>query len=199
MNPFFLPALKARLLADLADLRLDWRGPASFPAPAADHMRGEASSTAPAASAISSLPLASADGYAEGEPSRPVQVFIGDLPPKKRRPGDVEKPGEPFPCVVLIPLSGQSDGGEDAVTVALVCGVYCGDAGDAEGAESDMALLLSRIRQSLTPCRRDALDHRYRLTEDAKGRLFPWEKSDMQPRPYIQATVMTCWRMKGLE
>lgn len=166
MNPFFLPALKARLLADLADLRLDWRG---------------------------SVP------EGEAEPSRPVQVFIGDLPPKKRRPGDAEKPGEPFPCVVLIPASGQTDDGEDAVTVALVCGVYCGDAGDAEGAETDMALLLSRIRQSLTPCRKEALDRRYRLTEDAKGRLFPWEKSDMQPRPYIQATVMTHWRMKGLE
>ena len=106
MNPFFLPALKARLLADLADLRLDWRGPVSDE---------------------------------KAQPSRSVHVFIGDVPPKKRRPGDVEKPGEPFPCVVLIPLSGQSDGGEDAVTVALVCGVYCGDAGDAEGAESDIA------------------------------------------------------------
>ncbi|MDE7065235.1 MAG: hypothetical protein K2O70_07180, partial [Desulfovibrionaceae bacterium] len=67
MNPFFLPALKARLLADLADLRLDWRG--------------EASSTTPDASAISSLSLTSADGYAEAEPSRLIQVFIGDLPP----------------------------------------------------------------------------------------------------------------------
>lgn len=166
MSPLFLPALKARLLADLADLRLDWRGPVKEDAP---------------------------------EDTRPVQVFIGDLPPKKRCPGDVEKPDGPFPCVVLIPASGQTDDGEDAVTVALVCGVYCGDAGDAEGAETDMALLLSRIRQSLTPCRKEALDRRYRLTEDAKGRLFPWEKSDMQPRPYIQATVMTHWRMKGLE
>lgn len=167
MSPFFLPALKARLLADLADLRLDRRVP-------------DVTGDAP-------------------EPSRPVQVFIGDLPPKKRRPGCPDKSDEPFPCVVLIPTSGQTDDGEDAVTVALVCGVYCGDAGDAEGAETDLAVLLSRVRQSLAPCVRLPLDRRYRLTEDAKGRLFPWEKSDLQPRPYIQATVMTHWRMKGLE
>ncbi len=174
MSPFFLPALKARLLADLADLRLDRRAPVSFSAPA------------PAARA------ASVDGF-------PAQVFIGDLPPKKRRPCDAEKPGEPFPCVVLIPLSGQTDSGEDAMTVALICGVYCGEEGDAEGAETDMALLLSRIRQSLAPCLKAPLDGRYRLTPDEKGRLFPWEKTDTQPRPYLQATVMTHWRMKGLE
>lgn len=166
MNPLFLPTLKARLLADLADLRLDWRGPVP-------------------------------DG--EAEPSRPVQVFIGDMPPKKRRPGDAEKPGDRFPCIVLAPVSGQTDGGEDAATVALIYGVYCGEDGDAEGAEMDSALLLSRIRQSLFPCLKSPLDRRYRLAEDAKGRLFPWEKSDMQPRPYVQATVMTHWRMKGLE
>lgn len=166
MSPFFLPALKARLLADLADLRLDRRGP---------DVTGETP-----------------------ELSRSIQIFIGDLPPKKRAVG-AESVDEPFPCVVLIPASGQTDSGEDAVTVALVCGVYCGDAGDAEGAETDMALLLSRIRQSLTPCRAQPLDRRYRLTEDAKGRLFPWEKSDLQPRPYMQATVMTHWRMPGLE
>lgn len=164
MNPLFLPALKARLLADLADLRLDWRG------------SGECV-----------------------EPCHPVQVFIGDLPPKKRRPGDVEKLDDRFPCVLLAPVSGQSNDGEDAVTVALICGVYCGEEGDAEGAEMNLALLLSRIRQSLTPCLKQPLERRYRLTEDARGRLFPWEKSDMQPRPYLQATVMTCWRMKGLE
>ncbi len=164
MSPLFLPALKARLLADLADLRLDWRG------------SGECV-----------------------EPCRPVRVFIGDLPPKKRHAGDTDKLDDRFPCVLLVPVSGHSNDGEDAVTVALICGVYCGEEGDAEGAEMNLALLLSRIRQSLTPCLKTPLERRYRLTGDAKGRLFPWEKSDMQPRPYIQATVMTEWRMKGLE
>lgn len=68
MSPFFLPALKARLLADLADLRLDWRGEASSPAPAA-----------------------SVDGF-------PVQVFIGDLPPKNAAPATRKSPANPSPA-----------------------------------------------------------------------------------------------------
>ena len=169
MIAMFLPALKARLLAGLADLRLDWRDSAP------------------------------ADADAEAAPARAVRIFIGDLPPKKRGSGDTEALDDRFPCVVLVPLSGQTDSGEDAVSVALICGVYCGEEGDAEGAETDMILLLSRIRQSLAPCLKEPLEARYRLTPDEKGRLCPWEKSDMQPRPYMQATLMTCWRMKGLE
>lgn len=133
------------------------------------------------------------------EERQAVQVFIGDLPPKKRKPGTIDPLQEFFPCIVIVPVAGQEDSGEAAVTVALVCGVYNAEDGDAEGAEMDMALLLSRVRQSLTPCLKEALDKRYRLTPDSKGRLFPWEKSDMQARPYMQATMMTQWRMKGLE
>ena len=48
------------------------------------------------------------------------------------------------------------------------------------------------------PCVNKPLERQFKLVEDAKG-YFPWEKSDMQPRPYIQATMMTHWRMKGLE
>lgn len=166
MIAMFLPALKARLLTDLAELRLALRP-----------------------SAVSG----------SGEEFRTVQIFIGDLPPKRRRSGDTEALDDRFPCVVLVPLSGQTESGEDAVTAALICGVYCGEEGDAEGAETDMALLLSRIRQSLAPCLKEPLEARYRLTPDEKGRLFSWEKTDMQPRPYMQATLMTQWRMKGLE
>lgn len=178
MGADFLLALKARLLADLADLRLDWRGPA---------VEGEE------------------------EPARAVQIFIGDLPPKKRRPALADKKeasaGKPppekiddyFPCIVLVPTSGQEDQGEDVVSVGVIYGVYCAADGDAEGAEIDHWVLRSRIKQSLFPCRKQALDDRYKLVKDEKGRLFPWEKSDLQARPYIQATLMTCWRMKGLE
>lgn len=167
MIALFLPVLKARLLADLADLRLDCR--------------------------------TSAASASQKKSACAVRVFIGDLPPKKRGSGDTEVLDDRFPCIVLVPLSGQTDSGEDAVTVALICGVYCGEEGDTEGAETDMILLISRIRQSLIPCLKEPLEARYRLTPDEKGRLFPWEKSDVQPRPYVQATLMTQWRMKGLE
>lgn len=184
MNPLFLLALKKHLEESLADLTLESRDSTDAP--------------------------------------RQVQIFIGDLPPKKRRPGSSEKKDtnglapsqmqgasggkatpekldDYFPCVVLVPASGQLDSGEDVVTVAVIYGVYCPEDGDAEGAEMDHGVLLSRIKQSLYPCLKSPLDARYRLTEDAKGRLFPWEKSDLQPRPYIQSTLMTHWRMKGLE
>lgn len=121
-----------------------------------------------------------------------AQVFIGGLPPQNPQ-------RESYPHVLIIPRQGHACQGETVVTVALVCGIYNPEPGDAEGAEMDMALLLSRIRQSLFPCVKCPLDSRYRLTEDAKGRLFFWEKTDAQPRPYMQATLMTHWRMKGLE
>ena len=170
MNPYLLTAIKNRLEKDLADLHLVWRAPAPEPDP---------------------VPLATTP--------RPVQVFIGDLPPKKRRSGTVEPLDESFPCIVIAAVSGHWDGGEDMATVALIGGIYAPEEGDAEGAEMDMAVLFSRIRQSLFPCRKHPLEERYRLTEDTRGRLFPWEKSDMQPRPYMQATLLTHWRMKGLE
>ncbi len=133
------------------------------------------------------------DGYGA------VRIHVGDLPPKQRRPGMVGRLADSFPCVVLVPVSGESVSGEDAVSVALVCAVFCGEEGDAEAVETDCALLLSRLRQALQPCLKQPLDQRYRLTTDDKGRLFPWEKSDLQPRPYLQATLMTRWCMKGIE
>lgn len=128
-----------------------------------------------------------------------INVYVGDLPPKKRRPGTQGALADSFPCVVLVPVSGESLNGEESVTVALVCGVFCGEGGDAEGAETDCALFLSRLRQALWPCFKKPLDNRYRMAPDEKGRQFPWEKSDLQPRPYIQAAMMTRWCMKGLE
>jgi len=146
---------------------------------------------------LADLMLETRDGKDEDK-RRPVQVFIGDLPPKKRAPGQTDPLGEYFPCIILVPTSGSLEDGEDATVVAVIFAVFCPEDGDAEGAEMDFALLLSRIKQSLRPCVTKPLEKRFRLIEDAKG-YFPWEKSDMQPRPYIQATMMTHWRMKGLE
>ncbi len=129
----------------------------------------------------------------EGAVIRPVHVHIGNLPPA--RSGDPA----PQPFVLLAPVSGYLREGESTARVACVCSVYNPEEGDAEGAEMDMAALLSELARSLAPCCKMPLEGRYRLTPDEKGRLFPWEKSDMQPRPYLQATVMTCWRMKGPE
>lgn len=134
-----------------------------------------------------------------GTALRPIQIFIGDLPPKKRNPGTGDRLQEFFPCIVLTAVTGYAADGEDEAGVALVCGVYSAEDGDAEGAEMDLALLLSRIRQSLYPCSTYPLEQRYRLCPDSRGQFFVWEKSESQPRPYMQAVLMTHWRMKGLE
>lgn len=130
---------------------------------------------------------------------RPVRVFIGDLPPKK--PGGIpaELPGAHFPCVVLVPGGGFQHEGEAVVTVGAICAVYSPENGDAEGAENELTLLLSGVAKSLWPCRSAPLDRRYRLCADTAGRYFGWERAEGQPRPYAQATIVSLWRMKGLE
>lgn len=160
MNPFFMPALKKYLEADLASLSLVGRGKGDVP-----------------------------------DTIRPVQVFVGDLPAKK--PG--EKDVDLFPCVVLVPGGGFQHEGEAVVTVGAICAVYSPENGDAEGAENELTLLLSGVSKSLWPCRSQPLDRRYRLCADTAGRYFGWERAEGQPRPYAQATLVSLWRMKGLE
>lgn len=122
-----------------------------------------------------------------------VNIFIGDFPPKKNISD------HPFPAVLIIPVSGYSHAGQDVVSVALVPCIYCGEAGSAETAEMDMALLISIIKRALAPCEKEPLCARYKLEKDSKGTLFTWKKSDLQPRPFMQASLMTDWIMKGLE
>ena len=160
MNPFFLPALKKHLEADLVSLGLVGRG------------AGEAPDTL-----------------------RPVQVFVGDLPAKTLG----EHPADPFPCVLLVPGGGFTQDGEAVVTVGAICAVYSPENGDAEAVENELSLLLSGVAKSQWPCRNQPLDRRYRLCADSAGRYFVWERAEGQPRPYAQATLVSHWRMKGLE
>lgn len=129
----------------------------------------------------------------QGDTVRPTRIFIGDLPVKQTERDDI-------PCVLLMPVSGYQQSGEACISVGLICCVYNNEEGDREGAEMDIALLLSTVTQALMPCVTAPLEHRYRLVPDSRtGFLLPWEKSDTQPRPFMQATLLSHWRMKGLE
>lgn len=128
----------------------------------------------------------------ESDAVTPVSVFIGDLPPP-------EKGRKTFPCIILIPVGGHHDGGIEAATIALICCVYNPETGDAEGAEQDLARLMSDTGRVLCSCRETPLQGRFILTTDSQGRLLPWEKTEMKPRPFTQAVMLSCWQMKGWE
>ena len=115
---------------------------------------------------------------AEGDAVQPVQAFIGDLPPP-------ENGRKPFPCVILVPVSGHHEEGGETAVIALICCVYNPEPGDAEGPEQDLAILMSGIVRVLVP------DHR--------GRLLAWEKAETNPKPFLQAAMLSHWTMKGWE
>ncbi len=127
-----------------------------------------------------------------GDAVTPVRVFIGDLPPP-------EKGRKPFPCIILVPLGGHHEGGMETATIALICCVYNPETGDAEGAEQDLARLLSDVTRVLGPFRESYLMRRFSLVPDSRGRFLYWEKAETKPRPFIQATMLSCWQMKGWE
>ncbi len=142
--------------------------------------------------ALADLALERQGGRGKGDAQRPARVFIGDLPAKKEEVHDL-------PCVLVIPAQGWEEGGESCATVGLVCCVYNGEDGDREGAEMDMALLINAATRALMPFRQTPLERKFRLVPDAEGRYLRWDKTDTQPRPYAQASLISHWRMKGVE
>lgn len=143
--------------------------------------------------ALSTLTLVGQSG--KDDIPRSPQIFIGDLPTKRR-----EKDAREIPCVVIVPLSGHQQDGATVAEVALVCAVYNKEEGDAAGCEGDMALLLSAITRALVPCANGApLGRRFNLEADSKGRLLPWTKDDKQPQPFMQAVMTSLWTGQGWE
>ena len=133
----------------------------------------------------------------DGDAAGPPHVWIGDLPPK--RDG---KDWGGLPCVLLVPLSGHHNDEGAEVEVALICIVYNPEKGDGTGGESDLANLLSRVTAILIDAldsRGRPLDDRFILQPDHRGRVLPWQKSDQQPKPFTQATIISTWRYKGWE
>lgn len=128
---------------------------------------------------------------------RAPRVFIGDFPAKREGGQDARE----FPCLLLVPVSGHADGGEEVADVAIIAGVYNPESGDAEGAEMDLALLVSAVSRGLRKCLDAPLDERFALERDDKGRTCRWQRSGdpNQPRPFAQTTVISRWTAPGWE
>lgn len=133
--------------------------------------------------------LAPADG---GDRLCHVGVHIGDLPP-------ASSTASAFPHVVLRAMEGWQEAGEAAVRLELLCGIYNAETADAEGLDMDLAVLLSTVSRIVSEHVRQPLEGRFRLVADEKGRTCSWRREKTAPRPYSQAVMRTCWRMKGLE
>lgn len=133
----------------------------------------------------------------QGYKAGPPHIWIGDLPPK-RSPKDWGG----LPCILLMPLSGHYGDEGAVVEVALICVVFNPEEGDGTGGENDLSILLSAVTGLLI----DALESkgcpladRFILEPDSRGRVLAWQKSDQQPKPFIQATMTSTWRYKGWE
>ena len=144
---------------------------------------------------LSGLALVHQSG--EGHKAGPPHVWIGDLPPKR-----TGKDWTGLPCVLLVPLAGHHDEEGAEVEVALICVVFNPEDGDGTGGENDLSVLLSKVAGLLI----DALDSRgcpladrFVLTPDNRGRVLFWQKSEQQPKPFIQATITSTWRYKSWE
>ena len=128
---------------------------------------------------------------AEGDAIQPVQVFIGSLPQPEA--------SKPFPCVILMPVSGHHGGGVENICITLICCVYNPETGDAEGAEQDLAALMSGITRVLSVYREHPLHSRSQLVPDSRGKLLRWKKAETNPKPFLQAAMLSHWTMKGWE
>ena len=128
-----------------------------------------------------------------GLEKRPAKVWIGDLPPKRK-----DKESRELPCVLIVPLAGHFEEGAMVMTVALLCVVYNNEEDDGTGAETDLLSLISKIAQLLLPAGQGApIANRFILEPDEKGRLLSWTKSENQPKPFVQADIITTWQFKS--
>lgn len=125
---------------------------------------------------------------AEGDAVQPVQVFIGDLPPP-------ENGRKPFPCVILVPVSGHHEEGGETAVIALICCVYNPEPATPR-ARNDLAILMSASPAYSEPAG-DALERRFQLVPDHRGRLLAWEKAETNPKPFLQAAMLSHWTMKA--
>ena len=96
-------------------------------------------------------------------------------------------------------MSGHHEERGETAVIALICCVYNPEPGDAEGAEQDLAILMSGITRVLGACRETPLKRRFQLVPDHRGRLLAWEKAETKPRPCLQAVMLSQWTMKGWE
>ena len=141
------------------------------------------------AAPLAALPLVT-PGRGGKDGLRTPQVHIGSLPPK----GD--GPDQEFPFVLIVAKSGYEFQGSHPTEVVIRCGVYNREGG-GEGAEEDLHNLVSTVRHALLPASHAPLDNRFELQAAGQERWLPWEKPEQQPQPYLEAWIISNWRMPG--
>lgn len=144
------------------------------------------------------LRLESPEPGKDGAPVvRPPRVFIGDFPAKREAGQDARE----FPCILLTPVAGYAEGGEEHVDIAAILAVYNPEQGDGEGMEMDLAVLCNTVAHALRACLEQPLEQRFQLERDEKGRTYRWQRSGepTTPRPYAQLTIISRWMIPNWE
>ena len=142
---------------------------------------------------LATLPLSTRQRQTRPEPgqapTRPATVCVGSLPAKKEG-GEYDAP-----LVLIQMMSGHDEGASHAV-IALRLVVWNED---GEAGENDLLNLLGLLRRAVLACRQNPLDEKYVLEPDERGNFAAWVRPDEQPPHFLEAYVLTNWKMQGFE
>ena len=115
---------------------------------------------------------------------------MGSLPAKKEG-GEYDAP-----LVLIQMMSGHDEDGASHAVIALRLVVWNED---GEAGENDLLNLLGLLRRAVLACRQNPLDEKYVLEPDERGNFAAWVRPDEQPPHFLEAYVLTNWKMQGFE
>ena len=138
------------------------------------------------AKALATLPLESRQG--QKNVWRSPRIYLGQLPPRQAN--------APFeaPFVLIQALGGHED--EEGFARAEIALRVCVWNDETEANENDLHNLLATIRHALMGYRNTALNGRYILDKDSSGWL-PWTRPDEQAPGFVEAYILSQWKMQG--
>ena len=143
---------------------------------------------------LATLPLNTRQRQTRPEPgqatTRPATVCVGSLPAKKEG-GEYDAP-----LVLIQMMSGHDEDGASHAVIALRLVVWNED---GEAGENDLLNLLGLLRRAVLACRQNHLDEKYVLEPDERGNFAAWVRPDEQPPHFLEAYVLTNWKMQGFE
>ena len=143
---------------------------------------------------LATLPLSTRQRQTRPEPgqapTRPATVCVGSLPAKKEG-GEYDAP-----LVLIQMMSGHDEDGASHAVIALRLVVWNED---GEAGENDLLNLLGLLRRAVLACRQNPLDEKYVLEPDERGNFAAWVRPDEQPPHFLEAYVLTNWKMQGFE
>ena len=101
-----------------------------------------------------------------------------------------------FSLVLIQMMSGHDEDGASHAVIALRLVVWNED---GEAGENDLLNLLGLLRRAVLACRQNPLDEKYVLEPDERGNFAAWVRPDEQPPHFLEAYVLTNWKMQGFE